>query len=71
LASTYFPALSVSDARVQRAHRKAELGAVAFRFDPTPKTESSNRTAKSAYATSEPGDHAIIDREARAEGLQA
>jgi hypothetical protein len=71
LGSAYSPVLSVSDARVQRAHRKTELVGMAFRFEVTRKTENSNRRAKSGCATSEPGDRANINREARAEGLQA
>jgi hypothetical protein len=56
---------------VESAHHKTQLGEVAFRFEVTQKTEGSNRTVESGCATSEPGDHANIDAEARAEGLQA
>jgi hypothetical protein len=61
----------ISYARVESAHHKTELGGVAFRFEVTQKTESSNHTAKSGCATSEPGDRASIEGKARAEGLQA
>jgi len=56
---------------VESAPDKTELGGVAFRFEPAKNTQSRNRTAKSGCATSEPGDRASIDREARAAGLQA
>jgi hypothetical protein len=71
VGGAYFPASSVSDARVQSAHHKTELGEVAFRFEVAQKTETSNRTAKSGCAASEPGDRANINGGPRAAGLQA